>query len=228
MAELKMVVFDVDGTLIDSIAHIEAAMSGAFEACDLPAPKPGAVRDLVGISLIGLLDRLQPGLSDAQLNALAEAYKDRFSSMRASTRVSDTAPLFDGALDALERLSRRDDTLLGIATGKSRRGLDYLLDGHGLRDYFVTAQVADDHPSKPHPAMLEAALRETGVDKKDAVIVGDTSYDMQMGRSAGVATIGVEWGNHPTDQLTPLADHILADFAQIDSALDQLWGGVRG
>jgi phosphoglycolate phosphatase len=111
---------------------------------------------------------------------------------------------------------------LGVATGKSRRGLDILLDKHGLRDYFITAQCADVHPSKPHPAMLQAALAETGIAAKNAVMIGDTQFDMEMAGAAGVHAIGVTWGYHEVDRLV-CADYIANDFVQIPSILNTLW-----
>ncbi len=223
MAELKLVVFDVDGTLIDSIAHIETVMDQAFDLHGLARPHPGAVRNLIGISLISLLDQLHPGLDDSKLMALANSYKDLFNTSSTTMPFAQTAPLFPGARAALDRLRAQDHILLGVATGKSRRGLSRLLEAHGLEEYFQTTHVADDHPSKPHPAMLEATLRDAGVEPSKAVMIGDTTYDLQMAKSAFVPAIGVAWGNHPVEELRPHADVILDDFAALETALDTLW-----
>lgn len=220
MAELRLVIFDVDGTLVDSLAHIRWAMSVAFETCDLPQPDAGAVRGIIGLSLPVAMDRLSPGLSDAGLKALVAAYGESFRS-RAEARPETS--FFPGALQTLTALSGEDETLLAIATGKSRRGMDRILTTHKLGPLFQSVQVADDHPSKPHPSMIETCLRDTGVEAHRAVIIGDTTYDLEMGRAAGVGTIGVAWGYHDTDVLRPLADHIIQDFGALGGALEQVW-----
>ncbi len=123
----------------------------------------------------------------------------------------------------MDRLKARDDVLLGVATGKSRRGLDKLIEGHGLEGYFLTRQVADDHPSKPHPSMILAALSEMGMERGDAVMVGDTSYDMEMAQAAGVAGLGVSWGYHPESALCA-ARQVIGGYVALDGALAQIFG----
>ena len=224
MAELKLVVFDVDGTLIDSLAHIKQAMRLAFEHCGVAAPEEGAVRSIIGLSLPQAMQRLAPGSSEAERDALVEAYKTSFQRSE-TTEVRVDAPLFPGAREALDRLKARTDILLGVATGKSRRGLLRMMGVHALDGYFVTTQVADDHPSKPHPSMLEQCLSDTGLAPQDAVIIGDTSFDMEMGRHAGFGTIGVRWGYHPDEALTPFTDRMISTFEELDDAVESLlWG----
>lgn len=223
MAELRLVIFDVDGTLVDSLSHIRWAMSVAFEACDLPQPDAGAVRSIVGLSLPVAMDRLHPGLSDAGMKALVAAYGESF---RAQAEARPETSFFPGALQTLSALAARSDTALAIATGKSRRGMDRILSTYKLGPLFQTVQVADDHPSKPHPSMVERCLRDTGVAARNAVIVGDTTYDLEMGRAAGVGTIGVRWGYHDPAALVPLADRMIADFDGLDGALQQMWEAV--
>ena len=123
----------------------------------------------------------------------------------------------------LDHFAGREDVLLGVATGKSRRGLDGLIEAHGLEAMFVTRQVADFHPSKPHPSMIHAALAETGVDATHAVMIGDTSYDMEMARNAGVTGIGVGWGYHAPAELSKATPHVLDDFAGLPGVLEQIW-----
>ncbi|MEM7472130.1 MAG: HAD-IA family hydrolase [Pseudomonadota bacterium] len=224
MAELKLVIFDVDGTLIDSLAHIKTAMRRAFDACGHVPPDEAAVRGIIGLSLPEAMHQLDPTLSDADLRAVVEAYKDSFN--RSSTAdVHAEAPMFPGARDALHRFNTREELLLGVATGKSRRGLVRMMGVHALEGLFVTTQVADDHPSKPHPSMVEQALYETGVKAKNAVIIGDTTFDMEMGRNAGIGTIGVRWGYHADAALAPFCDHLVADFNALEPAIDDLLGG---
>ena len=221
MAELKLVVFDVDGTLIDSLAHIKGAMTRAFDACGHVPPPEEAVRSIIGLSLPDAMRRLDPGLSDAETVELVEAYKSSFNAS-ATADVHREAPLFEGARAAIDRLHARDELLLGVATGKSRRGLVRMMGVHALEGISVTTQVADDHPSKPHPSMLEQCLFDTGVKAKNAVIVGDTSFDLEMGRHAGFATIGVQWGYHPDAALLPFADRMISCFDELDRAVSDL------
>ena len=222
----RLVVFDVDGTLVDSQAHILAAMSYAFDAIGLPTPSREAVLSVVGLSLPLAVERLVPDLDTAHHAELVEHYMNSFAEIRTRQDPAAMSPLFPGARAALDRLLARDDILVGIATGKSRRGLDHLLRTHGLTGAFVTEQVADFHPSKPHPAMLAAALEETGVAAANAVMIGDTSYDMEMACAAGVRRIGVGWGYHPVEQLIEAgADLVIDDFTALDGALAAIWEG---
>lgn len=217
MSDLRLVVFDVDGTLIDSQGLIVASMADAFGAVGLPCPPRAAILSIVGLSLPQAMTRLVP---DAPVEPLVEAYKDAFSAHR---QKSEAAPLYPGARAALESLAAQDWVVLGVATGKSRRGLDAMIEAHGLEGYFVTRQVADDHPSKPHPSMLLTALAESGAASSRAVMVGDTSFDMQMAADAGIAGIGVTWGYHPRRDLHQ-ARVLIDGFGELGGALDAIWG----
>lgn len=220
---LHLVIFDVDGTLVDSQAHILASMKGAFEAHGMAVPEREAVLSIVGLSLPEAFARLVPEQPD--LNAgLVEAYKDTFARLRMAGDEAAQSPLFPGAAKVLAALAERDDLLLGVATGKSKRGLDHLIELHGWTRTFQTVQVSDFHPSKPHPAMVEAALSETGVDASRAVMVGDTSFDIEMGRAAGVSALGVGWGYHPREALLIAgADRVLNRYDDMHGALDEVW-----
>lgn len=221
---LRLVIFDVDGTLIDSQAHIVGAMNAAFEGLGLTPPARERTLSIVGLSLPVAIDRLMPGADAATQAALVEGYKQGFMQMRTEGGEA-LSPFYPGAREALDRLFARDDLLLGIATGKSRRGMDHLMETHGLRPLFQTVQVADDHPSKPNPSMIAACLSETGVDTTHAVILGDTVFDMEMGRNAGISAIGVDWGYHPAENLvTAGAMTVLTQFDQLDAALNEIWG----
>ncbi|WP_300551034.1 HAD-IA family hydrolase [Roseovarius sp.] len=221
-APLRLIIFDVDGTLVDSQGDIVAAMTQAFERADHPAPDHGAVLGIVGLSLDVAIPRLAPHLPDQTHAAIIQSYKDAYMGLRAQSGVAASSPLYPHARDMLEALHAVPDNLLGVATGKSMRGLDKLLDGHGLRHLFVTRQVSDHHPSKPHPSMIETALSETGVAPENAVMIGDTSFDMEMARAAGVPGIGVSWGYHSPEALGA-AVTILEDFRALPGVLDQLW-----
>jgi phosphoglycolate phosphatase len=217
---VRLVVFDVDGTLIDSQAQIVAAMGHAFAAMSLVCPPREAILSIVGLSLPQAMAELVPEPDVALHAELVRHYRDSFAALR----VQENAPLYPGAREALEALAESGAWVLGVATGKSRRGLDHAIAAHGLGGFFRTTQVADDHPSKPHPAMLHAALAEAGADPAQAVMIGDTTYDIAMGRAAGTRTLGVGWGYHPPAALAGAgADRILDSFEALVPALDQLW-----
>lgn len=213
-APLSIVIFDVDGTLIDSQHHIHGAMITAFEALGLEAPTLARVRGIVGLSLPVAIARLAP--EGAPIPRLVEAYKETFAMRRAV----DDAPMYAGARDCLDLLAQNDSMLLGVATGKSRRGLDMMIEMHDLHGRFATLQTADGNPSKPHPGMLLRALDETGMDPGRAVMIGDTSFDMVMGRAAGMQAWGVGWGYHATDDLHAAgANRVFADFSSLSDAI---------
>ncbi len=216
MSARRLLVFDVDGTLVDSQAHIHSAMTRAFAASELPPPPLAEVLSIVGLSLPEAIAALIPEASpEAQARIVAD-YKAGFTTLRAA----EMAPLYPGALQAVRRLAAAPGQVLGIATGKSRRGLDHLLAAYDFGSHFATQQVADDHPSKPHPSMLLRALAETGCAAGTAVMIGDTSFDIEMGRAAGMTTIGVAWGYHPVARLQAAgADRIVTDYAELERIL---------
>ncbi|MBB5517075.1 phosphoglycolate phosphatase [Rubricella aquisinus] len=224
---LKLVVFDMDGTLIDSQALILFAMRAAFVSHDLEPPSDAETLSIVGLSLPRAIEELRPGLSQAANAALVDGYKTAFVAQRAASGGEASVPLYPGIRALLDRLAQDETMLLGVATGKARRGLDHVYAAHDLERYFVTSQTADFHPSKPHPAMLEHCLAETGVDPRDAVMIGDTSFDMEMGRAAGFGTVGVSWGYHPVRRLEDAgAHHVVHRAEEIDAAISKLLEGV--
>ncbi|SFE31011.1 HAD-IA family hydrolase [Roseivivax sediminis] len=225
MSELRLIVFDVDGTLVDSQGDILAAMGQAFGAAGRPVPTRSEVLGIVGLSLPDAFAALVPEAAPAERSAMVEAYKDAYVDLRRAGGVAQSSPLYPGVRAMLERLHAEPWTLLGVATGKSRRGLDKLLDGHGLRELFVTLQCADDHPSKPHPAMLQAALSETGVAAGRAAMVGDTSFDMEMARASGLRAIGVSWGYHAAARLGA-ADVVIDEIGALPEALGAVWAAA--
>ena len=206
-AAVRLAVFDCDGTLVDGQHDICAAMEAAFVAQGLPAPARGAVRRAVGLSLPQAMRLLVPEADAALHAALVADYKQAYRTARAQGLV--TEPLFEGIRPLLDDLRARGWDL-GVATGKSQRGLEHCLAVHGLSRHFITLQTADFHPSKPDPAMLKAALDEGFADACNAVMIGDTSYDMQMARAAGVRAIGVGWGYHAAEELLGAGAEIVA------------------
>lgn len=218
---LKLVLFDVDGTLVDSQSHIVESMAQAFVSVGLPAPTRSETLGIVGLSLPQAMAVLAP---EGPVEHLVDAYKAAYQSLRGSHGEAAASPLYDGIRGALDAIYEMDDTLLGLATGKSRRGLDHLVETHDLAWYFVTRQDADGHPSKPHPSMAMTAMAESGAEQ--GVMIGDTTYDLEMGRAAGLKTIGVTWGYHPSAMLGPLADVVVGAPQELPAAVAAIWDDV--
>jgi phosphoglycolate phosphatase len=196
---VRLAVFDCDGTLVDGQAAVCDAMDAAFAAHGLPAPDRHLVRRSVGLSLPQAVRVLLPDADEALQQGLDHAYRTAFRTAREAGQLVE--PLYAGVRELLDAL-RDDGWLLGVATGKSDRGLEHCLATHGLSRHFVTLQTADRHPSKPHPAMLDAALFEAGALPEHAVMIGDTAYDMVMAVNGGVRALGVDWGYHTPAELT--------------------------
>ncbi len=215
---MKLAVFDCDGTLVDGQAAVCEAMEAAFESAGLPPPARGAIRRIVGLSLPQAVRHLAPGASRHEQAVTVDGYKAAFRAAREQGRLEE--PLFAGIAELLAELQERG-WALAVATGKSDRGLHACLAAHGIRERFVSLQTADRHPSKPHPAMLEAALLEAGASAAHAVMIGDTSFDMAMARAAGVRSIGVAWGYHAPEELRAAgAEAVAGDTAHLKELLD--------
>lgn len=218
---MKLVLFDCDGTIVDSQHAIFAAMAAAFESHGLAQPSRESVIGVVGLSLVNAVARLVPGHDAGAVDRLAESYKTAFADLR--SREGHREPLFPGAREVIAELARRDDVVLGVATGKSRRGVDVLFEREGLARYFHTIQTADDHPSKPHPSMIERAMREVGAERSDTVMIGDTVFDVEMARHAAVGAVGVTWGYHPAEELTRAGAHeLVSSYETLPPAIDRL------
>lgn len=224
MSGLKLAIFDMDGTLIDSQHVIVAAMHRTYAAFGAPAPDDEAIRRIIGLSLPQVFEVLSPDVDPADNARLVALYKDSFLTMRAEGVEDTHAPLFPGARDALDDLASAG-FLLSVATGKARRGLDHAVDAHGLHGIFSFTQTADDARSKPHPEMVERCMRLHGVDAAQTVMVGDTGFDMSMARAAGARAIGVGWGYHPRAMLTDGgAEHVIDQFNELKGAAQSLLG----
>lgn len=190
-----LIVFDWDGTLMDSEAKIVRCVQEAARDTGSADPGPAAIRHIIGLGLREAMQALFPAEPDERHAQLIERYRQHF------LELDQTAmPLFPGVREGLASLTEQG-YLLAVATGKARRGLDRVLDETGTRHLFVTSRCADEAFSKPHPRMLEDILAMTGVDRQQAIMVGDTVYDMQMARNAGVAGLAVSYGAHPREQL---------------------------
>ena len=217
----KLAIFDSDGTLVDSGATIRAALEQAFDAHGLECPPLEVTRKVIGLSLMESMAALVP---DGDHAALTHSYKEAFFAMRGAGRVEE--PLFDGIVELLDRLGG-DGWLLGVATGKSDRGLKHCLENHGLGERFVTLQTADRNPSKPHPAMALAAMAEAAAEPHRTIMVGDTGWDMGCARGAGVGAIGAGWGYHDVEELTAGGAHTVAMTPDEVAMLAEAWIGMK-
>jgi phosphoglycolate phosphatase len=213
---VKLAVFDCDGTLVDGQASICTAMERAFAGLGLALPDRQQVRRIVGLNLPQAMRRLLPEHEAAVHAAAVDASKSAYRAAREAGEISE--PLFDGIASLLDRL-RAQHWLLGVATGKSDRGLDHCLAAHDLSGHFITRQTADRHPSKPHPAMLQAALDEALAQPEDAVMIGDTVFDIHMARAAGVRALGVAWGYHSAQELREAGAQ---DIAETPAELERM------
>lgn len=205
----RLIIFDCDGTLVDSQHLIVAAMEQAFDAVNQPLPPRAAILGVVGLSLPEAIWRLVDGADEATVLEISDGYKNAFGELRKDP--GHCEPMYDGAHACITALAADDRFVLGIATGKSQRGVARVLERFELVGHFETIQTADDAPSKPHPGMIEQAIAETGADKIHTVMIGDTTFDMEMARNAGVTGIGVSWGYHPHEHLDGDGAHRIAN-----------------
>ena len=219
---MKLVIFDCDGTLVDSQHMIVAAMTKAYGAQGLPLPAREVLLSVVGLSLVEAFTKLGEGRDQFPAESLAGHYRDAFHAMRGPG--APVEPLYPGAAEAIADLAQRGDVVLGVATGKSQRGVRLVLGHHGLLEHFITIKTADDAPSKPHPEMVLAAMQDVGAAPENTIVVGDTVYDMEMARAAGASGIGVTWGYHPRAALEGAGAVAVIDrFATLVPTLDSIW-----
>lgn len=214
----RLAIFDCDGTLVDGQANHCLAMNAAFVGAGLE-PLPGNItRRVIGLSLLESMRILVPSADDIIHQQMVESYKSAFLAMREKGEIEE--PLYEGMAALLKGLNE-SGWLLGVATGKSDRGLERCLDFHGIKGLFVTLQTADRHPSKPHPSMIHQALVDAGATASEAVMIGDTVYDIHMGVAAGCKTVGVGWGYHPLDELREAgADAVVETMDELKAALE--------
>ena len=215
---LKLAVWDVDGTLVDSRAVIFDAAKAMFDFMGLPTPAYEDVRQIVGLSLEAGMRQLLPLMPPAAVDRAVAGYRAAFQDLHRQPGFHQ--PLDPGATECLERL-RQDGWLIAMATGKSRRGVDTIIRMHGWADLFDSTHCADDGPGKPHPAMLIEAMRALGCAPDQTIMIGDTAHDMRMAKSAGCYAQGVSWGFHTAAEVAEGgADHIAHDFPSLNSQLD--------
>lgn len=195
---LRLAVFDCDGTLVDSQQSIVAAMHAACDTHGFDKPTAESVRRVVGLPLDVAIRQLMPGVDHDFSQVVSETYKAAFFDLRQAGGVQE--PMFPGVGAVLDQLDEAG-WIMGIATGKSHRGLVSTLKHHNLYERFVTHQTADRAHGKPHPDMMYKAMNETGAEAQDTIMIGDTTFDIEMASNAKVRSIGVAWGYHETQEL---------------------------
>ncbi len=214
---LRFAVFDIDGTLVDSRAIITACMDKAFIGAGLAPPGFERTRRVIGLSLAVGLEQLAPEADDGVRNLILESYRTAFFEMRQDPAFRSLA--YDGA-DALLRNLLADNWVLGIATGKSRRGLDAMLEQHAWAHLFQAHFCADDGPGKPHPHMVLENMRVVGAQPEQTLVIGDSEHDMAMAVSAGTIAIGVSWGFGTTEEMLAAgAVRVAHEMGELEEAL---------
>lgn len=222
---LKLIIFDCDGTLVDSQHMIVGAMHETFRVAGLAPVDDLAVRRIVGLSLVEAIAVLLPDMPEQEHARLAEVYKKAFYRLRVE-EAAGPDPLYPGTKAVLEQLNA-EGYLLGVATGNSVRGLNRVLEEHSLGHLFVTLQTADSHPSKPHPSMIHTALAEAGSSPQAAMMIGDTTFDMMMAKNAGAHGLGVDWGYHQSHELKSSgATEVVSSFLDIPAYVKSVLGAA--
>ncbi len=207
--KLQLILFDCDGTLVDSHGHITHVMQRTFEENSLPAPSASDIRAVIGLSLQEAVRRLLPAADSCQRERIIAGYRQRYGT------TPDTSRLYAGVRKTLEKL-RQNGYWLGIVTGKSYPGLMHMLDEHGLHEAFHVWRTADMCPSKPHPAMVLECMQEMGVTAAQTTVVGDSCFDMQMARASGARALGVSFGaTGPALLLEAGATSIVHNFSDL-------------
>ncbi len=217
---MDLIIFDLDGTLINSEAILLSAQYETFERCGRVHPGREAGLGIVGLTLDIAMARLA-GLDEPDA-LLTETYREVFGvlRLRALTDQSLDEPLFPGVAETLAQLKTVLGLKLGIATGKSLKGAEFIVERHGWQGLFDTVQSADDAPSKPHPGMILNAMAETGAAPERTAMVGDSSFDIEMAVAAGAVPVAVSWGFQPVANLVALgARHVLRDIGDLPAAL---------
>ncbi|MCM2474930.1 HAD-IA family hydrolase [Rhizobium sp. CG5] len=207
---MKLVLFDCDGTLVNSAALIHEVMVRTFAEFGHARPTIESTKSIIGLTLdIAIARMLGRPHADDEAVRMTACYKSFFPTVRAEAGYEES--LYDGIADLIATLAARDDILIGAVTGKSRRGLELVLNGHGFKPHFIVSRTADDCPSKPHPAMVTECCDETGMQAADTIVIGDAIYDMQMAKAAGARALGVSWGYASVQQLQTAGADVIVD-----------------
>lgn len=224
---LRFAAFDFDGTLLDSADGIVTTIRATWRALGLPEPEEAAARRIIGLSLAEGVRELLKGHDPAEIERVQVFYDEVVRGVRPRPAPLTEPRFFPGALELLENLSA-DGYVLGIVTGRRSQRLHAILEAEGIAHHFVTLKTADHGPSKPNPHNLLEAMAEVGAAPHQSVMVGDTSFDIEMARNAGIGAIGVSWGVHGPDELREAgAHHVVDAFGELPPLLDALTGRAR-
>ena len=216
---MRLAIFDLDGTLIDSVALIVETVVASFTAAGQTVPDEKAIRAISGITAREALGILAPDVDPVKVDLIMDIYRDEYLKRAGAGR----EPLFGGALAALDRLQADPETVIAVATGKGYNGAITLLESHGIIDRFDSIQTPDHNRGKPHPQMIETAMQKAGIERGRTVMIGDTVHDMRMARAANVGAIGVAWGYHEIVELEEAGAHlVLHSFDELDAAIAKL------
>ena len=218
---LKLALFDYDGTIVDSAIMIVEGAIAAFRICGLPDPDPKKVRENIGKPLAIALDEYMPTGYNVTPNEISEAYRSWYAEQGRLGLQNE--PLYPGVIELLKEL-KTDDWLIGIATNKSRIGLTNGLAKHSLSDMFDITLSTDENIPKPNPAMAIKAMNDLGVDKENCVMIGDTINDIGLGVNAGITSIGVTWGyNDKNLLLSAGANYLVDDANQLNTLMKEIF-----
>jgi len=214
--DYKLLIFDWDGTLCNSIGRIVESMHAASTRAGYALCDDLAVKGIIGLGLPEAIRTLYPEIGDDELIAFRQHYADHYMALDAQP-----SPLFEGVAQAMEAF-RADGYHLAVATGKARRGLDRVLKAHGWEDYFDATRAADETASKPHPLMLEQILAQCGVSPRQALMVGDASFDLMMARNAGMDSVAVSYGAQSAEALQAYEPRLTIDrFSELQAWLSR-------
>ena len=219
----KLVIMDLDGTLVDSQEFIISATTVAFRDEGLKVPKRENILSIIGLSLTEAFRVLNKDLNEKQIKKLISTFKNCYNTFSQEQLIS---PLYENAKNFLENLKRNEEIILAIATGKGLKGLLQILKAHNLESFFSKLQTSDFYPSKPDPTMLVSLMKTLKIKTEDAVMVGDTDFDISMAHRAGIKSIGVLWGYHSISRIKlmkPTA--IVENFADLEQKINELFRG---
>ncbi len=220
MNDLKLVIFDLDGTLIDTVSLFVGSISTVFESMGQPIPDEKLIRSISGLGMQIGLRRIAPDLNEADTEKLIQMYREEY--LKRATQ-SMQEGLFPGAIEALNQLHKREDVVLAVATGKPLINTNRVLEAHKVKGLFTSIHTPDTNIAKPNPDMIVTAMGIVDVTPQRTVMIGDTTHDMEMSVAAGVKALGVDWGYHQPDELNKAgADVIVSDFDQMITAIDSL------
>ncbi len=219
---MKLVVFDLDGTLIDTVSLFIASISCALDKMGQPVPDEKTLRSISGLGMQAGIGRIAPDLGKDEFDELIRRYREESLARASKSRQEE---LFPGAREVLQNLQEREDFLMAVATGKALDSTERILKHHDIKGLFTSIHTPDTNIAKPHPDMIASAMEIVDADPERTVMIGDTTHDMKMAVAAGVRALGVSWGYHEPDELKGAgADMVIDEMDQLIPAVDRLSG----